>query len=94
VPGGTMGRNLRHGPARPSCRASTAQMFSCWAGLRAQVFGPCSCQPIKHGPDLQLYCNRYYDAVDLSLMTIVASFTPITCIVFVYCYNNRIYNFH
>ena len=55
MPGGTMGRNLRHGPARPSCRASTAQLFSCWAGLRAQVFGPCSCQPIKHGPDLQLY---------------------------------------
>jgi len=34
------------------------------------------------------------DAVDLSLMTIVASFTPMTCIVFVYCYNYRIYNFH
>jgi len=59
VPGGTMGRNLRHGPARPSCRASTAQLFSCWAGLRAQVFGPCSCQPIKHGPDLQLYRPGY-----------------------------------
>ena len=58
VPGGTMGRNLRHGPARPSCRASTAQLFSCWAGLRAQVFGPCSCQPIKHGPDLQLYLRH------------------------------------
>jgi len=45
---GTAQPALRAVPARPNC-------FRAGPGFRAQVFGPCSCQPIKHGPDLQLY---------------------------------------
>jgi len=43
--GGTTGRDLRHGPALSSGRASPALMISCWAVFWAPVFGPCSGWP-------------------------------------------------